>query len=208
MTENKPLLVGITGGIGSGKTTICRIFSILGIPIYEADSRARWLMNHDLLLKQEIIQHFGAESYDQAGLLNRAYLAAQVFSQEEKVKLINALVHPRVGEDFSYWVQDHKKAPYLLNEAALMFESGRYLQLDRVITVFAPIDLRIRRIQSRDAHRSPEEIQAIISKQMPEEEKMNKAHHILFNDEKQAVLPQVLQLHQSFLVLSQKSQTN
>ena len=205
MKKNSPLLVGITGGIGSGKSTICKVFQALGIPNYEADSRARYLMNHDAKLKSEIIQHFGEDSYDNQGNLNRPYLASKVFNDEAKVKLINSIVHPRVGQDFINWVAENPKSPYLINEAALMFESGRYLHLDKVITVFTPEEIRIRRIQHRDKHRSLEEIKAIISKQMPEEEKIAKADYVIYNDEKQSVLEQVLRLHHTFTELSQQA---
>lgn len=198
---NNPLLIGITGGIGSGKSTVCKIFEILKIPIYEADSRARWIMNHNEGLKAEIKAAFGSESYDNQGQLNRVYLASQVFNDGAKVQQLNALVHPKVGQDFMEWVQQHPEAPYLLNEAALMFESGRYLSLDKVITVFAPEALRIERVRKRDPQRSEDEIKAIIKKQMPEEEKIARADFIIYNDEKQSLINQVLSLHDKLIEL-------
>ncbi|MCU0443273.1 MAG: dephospho-CoA kinase [Microscillaceae bacterium] len=195
----KPLLIGITGGIGSGKSIICKIFAVLGAPIYEADSRAKWLMVNDLALREAIKVQFGEASYLPDNQLNRPYLAAQVFNDSDKVKLMNSLVHPRVGEDYQNWVQNHQNYPYLLNEAALMFESGRYLTMDKIITVFAPIDLRIKRISQRDPQRTPEEIGAIIQKQMPEDDKIARAHYAIYNDDQQLVIPQVLALHQRFL---------
>jgi dephospho-CoA kinase len=193
------LQVGITGGIGSGKSTVCRIFSILGIPVYDADTRAKWLYVHNLDLKNEIIQAFGAEAYTVAGQVNRSYLANRVFNNTQSVALLNKLVHPRVGADYQVWVKQQTDAPYVIKEAALLFESGSFQSLDKIITVFTPLPLRIQRISQRDKQRSVEEIQAIITKQMSEEEKIKRADYILYNDEQQLLTLRVLQLHQKFL---------
>jgi dephospho-CoA kinase len=193
------LQVGITGGIGSGKSTVCRIFSILGIPVYDADTRAKWLYVHNLDLKDEIIQAFGAEAYTVAGQVNRSYLANRVFNNTQSVALLNKLVHPRVGADYQVWVKQQTDAPYVIKEAALLFESGSFQSLDKIITVFTPLPLRIQRISQRDKQRSVEEIQAIITKQMSEEEKIKRADYILYNDEQQLLTLRVLQLHQKFL---------
>lgn len=200
-TLPKPLLIGLTGGIASGKSLIAKIFHVLGIPAYEADQRAKWLMQHDPELKEGIVETFGAASYTSEGELDRRYLAAQVFNQEDRVKQLNALVHPRVGQDFVEWVGTHKAYPYLLNEAALMFESGRFKSLDHVITVYAPENVRVTRVQKRDPQRSLEEIKAIMSKQMPEEEKLKRADFVVYNDGSRLVIQQVLDLHQKFLSL-------
>ncbi|GAB4126777.1 MAG: dephospho-CoA kinase [Raineya sp.] len=196
-TNRKPLEVGITGGIGSGKSTVSHIFSILGIPIYDADSRAKYLMAHKDDLKRAIQQAFGAEAYMENGELNRGYLASQVFSDAEKVKIINSLVHPEVAKDYLHWLAQ-QQSPYIVREAALMIESGSYKLLDVLITVFAPENLRIERIKKRDPQRSETEIRAIISKQTPEEEKLRLADFVIYNDEKQALIPQVLALHRRF----------
>lgn len=199
-----PLKVGITGGIGSGKSTICKIFSTLGIPIYEADSRAKWLMVNNQELKNKIKNAFGEESYFENGDLNRPYLAQQVFNQGDKVTILNSLVHPLVGTDYIDWIQKNSNAPYLLNEAALMFESGSYQRLDKVITVFAPEEIRLERVGQRDLHRSKEEIEGIMHKQLSEEEKIKRADYVIYNDNKQLVIPQVLKLHQVFVNSYQK----
>ena len=191
----KILQIGITGGIGTGKSLVCRIFAQLGIPIYDADSRAKWLMNHDPTLKEAIKAQFGQEAYSATGALNRAYLASIVFGQQEKIEVLNQLVHPAVAKDYTQWVQ-MQQAPYLLKEAALMIESGSYRSLDQLIVVSAPLDLRIARIRRRDPQRSEEEIRGIISKQMPEEEKLSYAQVVLPNDEKQALLPEALRCHE------------
>jgi len=196
----KKKLVGITGGIGSGKSTVCRIFQILGIPIYEADSRAKWLMQNNETLKNDIKKNFGDASYDAKGNLNRKYLASQVFNQGEKVKILNQLVHPKVGEDFQNWINE-QNTPYLLNEAALMFESGRFQYLDKVITVFAPEEVRLKRVLTRDPQRSENEVKSIMQKQLSEEEKLKRADFVVYNDEKQMLISQVLELHQKILNL-------
>lgn len=198
------LTIGITGGIGSGKSIICRIFETFQIPVYEADSRAKWLMAHDPELRKAIQEEFGQQTYDENKQLNRTYLASQVFHDSQRLQKLNSLVHPQVGKDFVAWVQSQNQAPYVLNEAALMFESGRYLSLDKVITVFAPIEVRTERVAKRDPHRDREEIKAIMQKQMPEEEKMAKAHYIIHNDDKQLVIPQVLAIHQELTALAEK----
>jgi dephospho-CoA kinase len=174
----------------------------LGIPVYDADTRAKLLYVHNLDLKNEIIQAFGTEAYTAAGQVNRSYLANRVFNNSQSVALLNRLVHPRVGADYQAWVKQQTDAPYVLKEAALLFESGSFQSLDKVIAVFTPLPLRIQRISQRDKQRSVEEIQAIISKQMAEEEKIKRADYILYNDEGQLLIPQVLQLHKEFLAIA------
>ena len=202
--KTKNLRIGITGGIGSGKSIICRIFQTLGIPIYDADSRAKWIVNHHPDLRKELVAEFGPETYDAEGKYNRAYMAKQVFNDGNRVKVLNKLIHPRVGQDFLDWIQQNAQAPYLLKEAALMFESGSYLALDKVITVFAPEEVRIQRILRRDPYRSKDQIKAIFGKQLAEEEKIKRADFVVHNDDQQLVIPQVLALHNQFLKLAQQ----
>jgi dephospho-CoA kinase len=201
---NSPLQVGITGGIGSGKSLASKIFHALGVPVYDADSRARSVMQASPVLVKDIMAAFGAAAYTDTGQLNRSYLAAQVFNNAEKVALLNSLVHPRVAEDYAQWVQAHVPHPYLLKEAALLYEAGSYRFLDKIITVFAPINIRIGRIQKRDPHRSIAEIQAIMDKQLTEEEKLQRADFVLYNDESQLLIPQILRLHREFLEMAQE----
>ena len=200
--KTKNLRIGITGGIGSGKSIICRIFQTLGVPVYDADSRAKWIVNHHPDLRKELIAEFGPEAYDAEGKYNRTYMAKQVFNDGNKVKILNKLIHPRVGQDFLDWTQQNAKAPYLLKEAALMFESGSYLALDKVITVFAPEEVRIQRILKRDPFRSEDQIKAIFGKQLAEKEKIKRADFVVHNDDQQLVIPQVLELHTQFLQLA------
>lgn len=203
--QRKPLQIGVTGGIGSGKSTICKIFRELGAPVYDADSRAKWILANDEVLKEQIIEKFGSQSYKN-NELNRDYLASQVFNNTEKVKILNSLVHPRVGEDYLNWVNTaNSKTGYTIKEAALMFESGSYKSLDKIITVEAPVELRISRILKRDPFRKPEEIQGIIDKQWTDDERRKMSDYIIFNDEKNLVIPQVLKLHEEFLRLLQEA---
>jgi dephospho-CoA kinase len=199
MANKPPLQIGITGGIGSGKSLITRVFATLGILIYDADSRARWLMTHHIKLRQEIETQFGSAAYLPDGALNRAFMAAQVFNNTEQLTRINALVHPLVGEDYATWVTAHPHAPYLLKEAALMYESNSYRLLHHTITVYAPLDLRIRRVLQRDPHRTVQGVKDIIAKQLSEEERLSRADFVIYNDETRLVLPQVLALHEKFV---------
>ncbi|WP_113923964.1 dephospho-CoA kinase [Cognataquiflexum aquatile] len=200
MTNHKPLLVGITGGIGSGKSTVARIFSILGIPVYYADDRAKWLMANDEALKEQIKANFGQESYSETGVLNRVFLASQVFSDEEKVKTINGLVHPAVKADFENWA-NAQTAPYVLKEAALLFETGSYKDLDKVINVSSPIRIRISRVLMRDPQRNEKQVNDIIDKQLPDEEKNKLADFVIKNTDNRLLIPQVLEIHRQLLNL-------
>lgn len=195
----KPLQIGITGGIGAGKSLICRIFHCLGIPVYDADGHAKELMTTDVILISNIKKEFGELSYNTDGTLNRNYLSSAVFDDSEKLSKLNSLVHPQVGADYNRWVEKHRNYPYVMKEAALLFEAGSDKLLDKVIVIHAPEELRIQRVIARDPHRSKDQVRAIMSKQMPEAQKMEKADFIILNDEKELVVPQVLELHNQFL---------
>jgi len=190
------LKIGITGGIGSGKSTVCRIFEVLGIPVYYADDRAKWLMNHLPELKAEIISSFGKETYNDKGL-NRPYLAKIVFNDKTRLKQLEAIVHPKVFLDGQRWYEEHEKAPYTLRENAVMFETGSYKKMDKTITVFAPKEIRIQRVMSRD-NTTKEEIEARMNKQMPEEEKLKLADFVIINDNQTSLIKQVYRLHEIF----------
>ena len=194
------LRIGITGGIGSGKSIASRLFHVLGVPVYDADTRARWVMENDPALRAELLAAFGPDTYDAAGRLNRPVLAGTVFSQPARLAQLNALVHPHVGTDFECWatVQQQAGHAYVLKEAALLFEAGSYRQLHRIITVFAPMPVRTARVLHRDPQRSPADVAAIMAKQLSEEEKMQRADYVLVNDDVQPLLPQVLALHAQF----------
>jgi dephospho-CoA kinase len=198
MSAKTSLKIGITGGIGSGKSLVTRIFSILGAPVYDADSRAKWLMENDSVLKKALIDLLGEEAYLENGRLNRALLASKIFSDPTLTQKVNALVHPSVKNDSQTWAEEHSHAPYLVKEAALMFESGNASQMDFMVMVYAPENLRVERVLMRDAHRSMDDIKAIIARQMKEEEKMKLADTVVKNDNKHLLLPQILNLHQRF----------
>ena len=195
---HKPLQIGITGGIGSGKTLVTKIFACLGIPVYDADSHAKELMTTDGILISQIKKEFGDLSYLSDGTLNRKYLGEVVFNQQEKLDILNGLVHPRVRHNFAQWTDRYKDKPYVIREAALLFETGVYRLLDRTIVVYAPEEVRIRRVMSRD-HRPEAQVRAIIQKQLSEEEKKALADDIIYNDDSILVIPQVLALHHRLL---------
>ncbi|WP_375584999.1 dephospho-CoA kinase [Cyclobacterium xiamenense] len=194
MTNRKPLLVGITGGIGAGKSLIAQIFSLLGIPVYNADSRAKWLMAHDTLLKEDIRTRFGDSAFTPEGTLNSRYLAERVFADPRETEEINQLVHPVVGQDFMDWASK-QTTNYLLKEAALLFETGSYRQLDCTIHVTAPWQLRVERVLKRDPHRSRKQIVQIMEKQWEDDKKNKLATYVVPNDERELVIPQVLSIH-------------
>ncbi len=190
---NKPLKIGITGGIGSGKSLVTKIFSLVGIPVYDADTRAKSILSFHPDVKKEIIHFLGEEAYI-GGELNRRYIAEKVFNDKRKIEKINAIVHPRVGEDFNDWAKQHSHYPYLLKEAALLYESGSYMQLDKIIVVFAPLEMRLKRVLARDTQRTEQEVKAIMDKQITDEEKIKKADFVIYNDETKLVIPQVMAL--------------
>lgn len=200
----KALRIGVTGGIGSGKSLVCKIFQHLGAPVYDADSRAKMLMVSDAVLVNQIKKEFGEQSYRASGELNRDYLSKTVFNNREQLEKLNHLVHPRVAADSENWFVRNKDFPYVVKEAALLFESGSYKQLDRMIVVTAPEELRIKRVLVRDKNRTAEEIKKIIDNQMPEKEKMAMADFIIHNDESELLIPQVLKLHERFIVSTEK----
>ncbi len=194
-----PIQIGITGGIGSGKSLVCKIFQCLGVAVYDADSHAKELMTTDGILVSEIKKEFGVLSYNEDGSLNRAYLGSKVFNDSARLKTLNSLVHPRVGINYQQWVEHQTNHPYVLKEAALLFESGSYQLLDKVIVVHAPESLRVQRVVKRDDHRTADQILAIIKNQMPEEEKLKRADFMIRNDETILLIPQVIALHHHFI---------
>lgn len=186
----RPYEVGITGGIGTGKSTVARVFALMGLPTYEADSRAKWLMANDHILINSIISAFGPEAYSPIGL-NRTYLAAKVFTNEAKLQQLNRLVHPAVRRDYMAWCKE-QDAPIVLKESALLFETGDNKRLNAVIVVSAPSELRIKRVLKRDGHRSEGDVRAIMSRQWEESRKLNDADHVIVNDGQQLIIPQVV----------------
>ena len=198
------LRVGITGGIGSGKSTVARIFGVVGVPVAFADDEAKRLMNEDPDLRDAIRLHFGDEAYKN-GHLDRKYLAGKVFSEPEKLRLLNSLVHPVTIREGRRWMQEQSaRHPYAIREAALLFESAAAGELDFIIGVFAPHALRIHRAIQRD-HVSREEVLRRMNNQIDEEIKMSLCDAVIRNDDMHPVVPQVLALHNRLLELSATS---
>ncbi len=193
---NKHIRVGLTGGIGAGKSLISGMFKCLGVPVYYADDRAKYLMNTQPGLRAAIVDLFGPEAYGKDGRINRPFLAKEAFSNPEKLQALEALVHPAVFRDTEQWEKEHEAYPYTLREAALLFESGNYKKLDKIITVAAPEELRIERILKRD--KVPREaVLARIRRQWPEEEKIRRSDFVIYNDGRHMLIPQVMRIHQS-----------
>jgi dephospho-CoA kinase len=190
------LLFGLTGGIGSGKSTAGRIFSVLGVPVYDADAAARRIMNEDAGLKLALVQEFGTEVYNEKGL-NRAYLAAIVFNDAARLEKLNALVHPLTIADAANWAA-RQTTPYVIKEAALMFESNSFQQVEAVIGVSAPQAMRLHRVMQRDGA-TREEVLKRMERQIPEAVKMKLCDYVLINDEQQLLTPQVVDLHRQLL---------
>lgn len=190
------LKVGITGGIGSGKSIVAKVFETLGVPVYYADTASKRLMNEDEDLKQQISKEFGETSYKD-GQLNRSYLSSIVFNNPEKLAILNAIVHPATILDAEKWMR-LQTTPYAIKEAAIIFESGSQEYLDKIIGVYAPSSLRIQRTMQRD-NVTREEVLSRMNKQIDEEIKMRLCDYVITNNEQQLIIPQVLKIHQLLL---------
>ncbi len=192
------LKIGITGGIGSGKTTVCKIFHLLGVPIYYADDEAKKLLDQNENVRSGILKKFGNEVLNSNGLIDRKELASIVFNNKEKLDQLNGIIHPAVAEHFEEWLQKNKNAKYILKEAAILFESNAYKAVDRVITVVAPLELKIERAIQRDKT-DRKTVEDRIKNQISDEEKMKRSQFVIINDEKQLLIPQVIEIHQQLL---------
>ena len=195
------LRIGITGGIGSGKSTAARVFETLGVPVYYADEAAKRIMNESPLIREQLIKEFGETVYE-GTRLNRKALAAIVFNNPEKLAILNQVVHPVTIADAEAWMH-RQHFPYAIKEAALIFETDASKHLDYVIGVQAPAPLRIQRVMQRD-HITREEVQARMNKQIDETIKMRLCDFILHNNEQELLIPQVLSLHEKLLELAKK----
>jgi dephospho-CoA kinase len=193
------LKVGLTGGIGSGKSLVAEMFKLLGVPVLHADDTARYLMENNEELKSAIGQLFGKEVYEN-GRLNRPFLASVVFNDKAKLEQLNALVHPATIAYGREWAAK-QNALYTIKEAAIFFESGSYKDMDKMIGVYAPAELRLYRAMQRD-HATEAVIRARMDKQMNEEEKMNRCDYVIYNDGSASIIEQVLSLHVKISKLS------
>lgn len=187
--------VGIAGGIGSGKTIICHVFKVLGIPVYNADLEAKLIMNKSDQVRLAVMEEFGDQAYSN-GILNRAFLAAQVFNDAAKLAQLNRIVHPAVIQAAEDWAAAQTTA-YSLKEASILFESGSYKKVDYSILVTAPIETRIARVMERDQV-AREQVLARMNNQMSDEEKTKLADFVIINDGITAIIPQVMALHHQF----------
>ena len=189
----KPFLAGITGGIGSGKTTVCRIFEIMGVPVYNADNASKQLLEYDPSIVDSVKKLLGKDTFAKDGKPDRPVIAAKVFNDPEKLKQLNAILHPAVRKDFQQWIHQHEHHPLLIKEAAILFESGSNADLDYTITVSAPKEIRIKRVMNRD-HKTAEEVQLIMNKQLPQETLEEMSNFVIINDEQTLLIPQILEL--------------
>jgi len=185
--------VGLTGGIGSGKTTVAKLFAAKGVPVYDADTRAKYLMTYNKSLKSRIIESFGRDVYHSNGRLNRKSLAAIIFNDKAKLSIINGLVHPAVAKDGVAWF-DAQKSPYAIKEAALMIESGTYKELDVLVVVTADLEERIRRVTKRDKA-NINDVKARINNQLTDAERLAHADYVIDNNDRSMLQEQVDALH-------------
>lgn len=185
--------IGITGGIGSGKTTVAKIFEQLGVSVFYADEESKNILHQNEKVKEQLIAVFGQDLYPN-NTLDRAFLAARIFNNPEELKMVNAIVHPAVAEAFTNWA-NQQKGQYVLQEAAILFETGGYKRMDANILVTAPEDLRIKRVMKRNAI-SQQEVKERMKNQWKDEQKMPLADFVIHNNELEMLIPQVLKIHQ------------
>lgn len=191
------LKIGITGGIGSGKTTVCQLFELLDVPVYYADDASKQLLISDPEIKKRVVELFGQDILEENGIISRKKVASRVFGNEEGLKKLNAIMHPAVGLHFEKWLEQQTSSSYIIKEAAILFESGAYKQLDKVIAITAPEELRISRVMKRDGSKR-EEVTRRMAAQLSEQERVERSQFIIVNDDQQLVIPQVLKLHELF----------
>lgn len=185
--------IGLTGGIGSGKTMVARIFSMLNVPVYNSDEAGRKITNKDPLVKSSIKEQFGADMYDNQDNLNREKLSAIVFNDSSALSKLNAIIHPAVAHDFKMWCAI-QSSPFVIKETAILFEHGLDKQLDGVIVVEAPDDLRIKRVMHRNGI-TDDAIRQRIQQQLPQDELISRADWVIHNNEEQLLIPQVLEIY-------------
>ena len=188
--------VGVTGGIGSGKSLVCQIFLRLGVLVYHSDIVARELMETDPAIRASLIRLMGEEIFT-GQTLNRSVVSAMIFSNRSLLEKVNGIIHPRVAEHFIAWCKVQIKQAYVIQESALLFESKAYVMFDKYITVSAPEEVRIKRVVARK-DMTVEKVRLIMENQLPEREKTVRSHHVIVNDDVTLVLPQVLKLHREF----------
>lgn len=192
-------VIGLTGGIGSGKSTVARLFADLGVPIYIADERAKKLMNTSKVIQRELITLFGNQAYAN-NELNRNFIASKIFNDKALLQKMNAIVHPKVGADFKRWLK-RQNAVYVIKEAAIIFEHNQQSQYDYIITVTTPMEERVQRVMKRD-NKTKAQILAIIDNQLSDEEKIKNSHFVIVNQKLEDTKTQVEILHHKLLKLT------
>ena len=190
------LVIGLTGGIGSGKSTVAKMFEALGIPVYYADDEAKALMHRSKIIKRKLIRKFGEEVY-QNKQLNRAYLASKIFKDKEALAYVSSVVHPKVAQHFKRWIKK-QNAPYVLQENAILFENGSYKNFDKIITVTAPLETKIKRVIKRD-NTNREQVLSRINNQLSDSEKINKSDFVITNTNLKETQEQVEDIHHKIL---------
>jgi len=190
-------IIGLTGGIGSGKTLVSKVFENLGIAVYNSDIEAKLLMNNDSDIINKFKMIFGFEIYDENNRLNKKKLADLIFNDKNKLNTVNSIVHPAVKKHFTNWVQ-MQKSPYVIKETAILFESGIFKDVDKIITVTAPIELRISRLVIRD-NSNKKDILERVNNQLNEDYKIKNSDYVIYNDNKQLIVPLILRIHQKIL---------
>lgn len=195
------LKVGLTGSIGSGKSTIAGVFRVLGIPIYMADEEAKKILDLPEII-EKVVGLFGNYLINADGLIDRKALAGEVFSDSEKLGRLNAIIHPRVRTHFSEWIESTVNVPYIMQEAAIMYESGFSTFFDKIIVVAAPVEERIARVVKRDIM-TRQQVLDRMDKQWSESKKLEQADYVIFNSEYSQAIPQVLEIHEHLCSISQ-----
>ena len=186
--------IGITGGIGSGKSTVCKVFELLGVPVYYADDEGKKLLD-TIQVKEKVLEIFGNSILIEDNIIDRKKLSELVFNNKEKLEKLNSIIHPAVGLHFEEWIKKQEGNRYVIKEAAILFESGAYKQVDKVITVVAPSELKIKRAMQRSGI-TREQVEERINNQMNDEEKVKRSQYSIVNDEEHLIIPQVLKIHQ------------
>jgi len=197
---SKTLSIGLTGGIGSGKSLVADFFRFLGIPVYTADVEAKRLMVTSELIRESLIEAFGESVYLETGELNRPELAKIIFKDTEALKKVNSIVHPQVRQDYQKWLQKHTQASYVIQESAILFDTGLYKNFDKIITVIADAEIRIQRVMKRDGC-SKESVLERMSKQISEQEKIERSDFVIYNTS-ELVIPQIIAIDEHLKKLS------
>jgi dephospho-CoA kinase len=192
--------VGITGGIGSGKTTVCKVFEMLGTPVYSADEEAKKIVDDDKTVQQSIITIFGNDVLNNEKKVDRKKLASIVFNDKEKLQQLNNVVHPAVAKHFEDWLLGHPLDKYILKEAAILFESGAYKAMNKIIAVVAPLELKIERVMQRDKS-TRMQVEERIHNQMSDEKIIEKSNFVIHNDEQQLLILQIIAIHKQLVAM-------